>query len=69
MLKQTRNRYYIFNIKLKELIFETFIKNVLINRTNIILLIKNKDINNLRRSLLANLPILKFNLDYSLKDN
>jgi hypothetical protein len=69
MLKQTRNGYYIFNIKLKELIFETFIKNVLINRTNIILLVKNKDINNLRRSLLANLPILEFNLDYSLKDN
>jgi hypothetical protein len=45
MLKQTRNRYYIFNIKLKELIFKIFIKNILINKTNTIFLIKNKDIN------------------------
>jgi hypothetical protein len=47
VLKQIRNRYLIFNTKLKELTFEIFLKNVLIDRTNTILLVRNKDINNL----------------------
>jgi len=68
VLKQTKNGYLTFNIKLKELTFETFLKNVLINKINTILLIRNKDINNLRHSLL-NLLILESNLDSNLKDN
>jgi hypothetical protein len=69
VLKQTRNGYRTFNTKLEELTFETFVKNVLANRTNTILLVKNEDINNLRRSLSANPPILESNLDRSLKDD
>ena len=68
MLKQTKNGYLTFNIKLKELIFKTFLKNILIDRTNTILLVRNKDINNLQCSLL-NPPILESNLDGSLKDD
>jgi hypothetical protein len=69
VLKQTRNGFRTFNTKLEELTFEKFIKNVLADRTNTILLVRNEDVNNLWRSSSANRPILGSNLDGNLKDD
>jgi hypothetical protein len=57
-----KGSFYLLNTKLDELAIQTCVKNVLADGTNTILLVKEYDIDKLRRSLSANLPVPEPNL-------
>jgi hypothetical protein len=58
-------RFYPFNTKLDMLTLQTWVEDVLADRTNTILLVTEADIDKLRRPLTANPPVSEPNLDSS----
>jgi hypothetical protein len=64
-----KGQFYLFNTKLDKLTLQTCFKDVIVDRTNTILLAVEADIDKLRRPLKANPPVSEPNLDGSSEGN